>query len=1078
MSSFLDQVCDQINLQWAWEKVKKASVPGDIWIDEAALAHFEVHLANELESIALDLRRGRYRIAPIRPMAFPKNPDADGNPRVRQYFNFSIRDQVVWVAAVNILGPLVDAGMPHWSYGNRLFRSAWIDEGEDGVKRRKVGPYRHSSGRIYRPFQQAWPLFRRHVALSIFAATHVNSDTSGLDPDDRDELELQQNLPRNARCPYVFGSYWSRQSGPSKLKELYWASVDLEKFYPSISLPACISSIVQSIPESMRSEVAHVLGMLTKLPLDLSGWQEEELRHIELDGSRRRFHRIPTGLLVSGFLANAAMLSVDQAVDREMPRGRIAHFRYVDDHIVLATSFEDLVAWLRKYRELILEFGCGARINAAKTEPEALGKLMVSLDDSASSANRESEVWSAAREKCRLDPEFPVPLMTKTIALVSAIGRTDFTALEDSELGILTQQLEHLLLVEHAETEMPERTRLAFAATRLARVAEARLASPEMLISETRSAAKRRGGDEESEVADALSMGDELVALLSGVDDARVHDRLGQLANRVFGLVRRVLKEKPDRVRLWTHALVIARRLGATGLGQLFADIELYSKDSVNRLAANYVLGNSYAVLAAECIRAAQMLVDSDAAGWRRVASLRFLRNVAEFSRSVKGAPNHPWFVERSFRQFCVGLYCADWLIRHGIGDPIAVGASFDDRLTALGHKFMSSGELAPSTRVALAWWGAKFELRRPLRSAPPLVIALGKLVQELPESDDLWSFFPSDAPPSVLRRLADGQQSTPRPSERDGWWFDALHGRAEWRELPADLDVSPRAARAWRAMTSRDGSKQLPLPLWAEKVWSRKDPQNDSEWRLGEWTCLEIVRQAAELLSAEAIFDKDYLQRNTSRHRRLVRPCAHPFNFTLPAALTNVPASSWQVWRGLLRSDGGRVVRLAPERSRIQDARYAPLVLSPIGPGQNSIRGLGLCLLGLLSRSFLLPIQWNGVGHESVLRHLPMLLRSEITYSSATLGVLEACLQPRASENTLARLHKSWAGEFDDDTEHDPIGLIDTKQLAVVIERAQSELERNQISTFNQHSRQVTPVDLMHLTDANWKSYFGMDAA
>ena len=1006
-------------------------------------------------------------------MAFPKNPDADGNARVRQYFNFSIRDQVVWVAVVNILGPLVDAQMPHWSYGNRLFRSAWIEEDEDGVKRRKIGPYRHSSGRIYRPFQQAWPLFRRHVALSIFAATHAGGDNSGLDPDDRDELELQQNLPRYARCPYVFGSYWSRQKGLSQVEDLYWASVDLEKFYPSISLPACVRSIVQSIPESMQAEVAHVLGMLTKLPLDLSGWQEEELRHIELDLSRRQFHRIPTGLLVSGFLANAAMLSVDQAVDREMPRGRIAHFRYVDDHIVLATSFEDLVAWLLRYQQLILEFGSGARINTAKTEPEALGKLLVSRDASGGSLRQGAAAWSAARVACRLDPEFPAPLMTKTIALVSAIGRTDFTALEDSELGILTQQLEHLLLVEHAETEMPARTRLAFAATRLARVAEARLASPEMLVGEAGSAAMRRRADIDSEGPAALTMGDELVALLSGVDDAQVHHRLGQLANRVFGLVRRVLKERPDRVRLWTHALVIARRLGATGLGQLFIDIELYSKDPVNRLAANYVLGNSYSVLAAECIRAAQMLVDGDAAGWRRVASLRFLRSVAEFSQGVIETPNDPWFVERSFKQFCVGLYCADWLIRHGIGDSFAVGASFNDRLIALGHAFVSSGESTSATRVALAWWGSKFELRQPLRRAPPLVIALGRLVQELPESDDLWSFFPSEAPLSVLRRLADRQRSTPGPSRRDGWWFDALHARAEWRQLPADLKVPPRVARAWRAMTSRESLKQLPLPLWAEKIWK----QNDSDWRLGEWTCLEIVRQAAELLSSEATFDQHYLQRSGARRRTIVTPCAHPFNFTLPSALTHEPASSWQVWRGLLRRDGGGVVRLAPEKSQIQDARYAPLVLSPIGPGQNAIRGLGLCLLGLLSRSFLLPIQWNGVGHESVLRHLPMLLRSEITYSSATLGVLEACLQPRASENTLALLHQSWAGEFDDDTEHDPIGLIDTRQLAVVIAKAQSELERNQISTFNQHSRQVTPVDLMHLTDGNWKSYFGMDA-
>ena len=87
-------------------------------------------------------------------------------------------------------------------------------------------------------------------------------------------------------------------------------------------------------------------------------------------------------------------------------------------------------------------------------------------------------------------------------------------------------------------------------------------------------------------------------------------------SNRVFGLVRRVLRERPDRVRLWTHALSIARRLGATGLEHLFDDIKQHALDPVNRLAASYILGNSYAVLAAETVRAAQILVDTNTAGW------------------------------------------------------------------------------------------------------------------------------------------------------------------------------------------------------------------------------------------------------------------------------------------------------------------------------------------------------------------------------------------------------------------------------------------------------------------------------
>jgi len=1075
MHNFLDLVCDQLNLHWAWEKVKKACVPGDVWVDEAALASFEVHLGSELESIASDLRSGRYRVAPLNPMAFPKNPDAAGNARVRQYFNFSIRDQVVWTAVVNVVGPYVDARMPAWSYGNRLFRSTWIEEEENGLKRRKIGPYRHSSGRIYRPFQQAWPLFRRHVALAISAATRINGRTANLDQDELDELNLQRSLPADSRCPYVDGEYWSRPFGTGGKNEIYWASVDLEKFYPSVPLSACVDAIVACLPELLKAEAAQVLKMLTQLPLDLSGWTNEELRHIELDDTRRQFHRIPTGLLVSGFLANAALLHVDQIVDRELPKGTVAHFRYVDDHVILATTFEALLSWLELYRGILEAFGNGAHINPVKTEPEALGSLL-GTGGNTDQPSINTEQWKKARDSCHLDPEFPVPLMTKTIALVSAIGRTDFTALEDDELGILSHQLEHLLLVDLPETEMPERTRLAFAATRLARIAEARLASPEAITGDSADHVALTDSPAVQSKLEEFNLQDP-IAIFTGISSSEALHRLASIADRVFGLVRRVLRERPDRVRLWTHALVIARRLGAAGLERLFSDIDEYSRDPVNRLAASYVLGNSYAVLAAETIKATQILVDHNAAGWRRAASLRFLRNVSAYTNLKKKPEHQPWFVEKSYSQFCVGLYCAERLIYQARLPIPNLGLAFDRKLISHGAELLAT-HFQPEYRVALAWWGSKFELRKPIRRASDLIVHLGGLVQALPDSDDFWSFFPTDAPAEVLIRLAANQKTARSQRMREGWWFDALHSRLKNAEIREVLELSAPARRVEKIIWKPSTDKLLPLPLWAAQIWGRADTKEGNEWRLGEWTCLEIIRQAANLLASDEVLDLTYLERAKSRATATAVPCAHPINFTLPADLVNAPSMSWQDWRQKFQANGSGVLRFTPRDLRLHDYRYAPLILGHIGPAQNLVRGLGLCLFGLLSRSFLLPVQWNGPGHESVLRHLPQLLREEITYSSATLGILEACLQPRAAENVVANLYQTWTNSFDDDTEHDPIGLLNAKRLAEVIVVAQAELERNQISTFNHRSRQLTPVDLMHLTDADWKSYFGDNEA
>lgn len=1074
MRSFVSQVCDQLNMRWAWEKVKRASVPGDIWIDEADLASFEVHLGRELQSLGEDLRSGKFRMSPIRPMAFPKNPDGDGNPRVRQYFHFTVRDQVAWTAVVNVVGRYVDARMPVWSYGNRLFRSAWIEEDIHGKKIRKIGPYRHSSGRIYRPFQQAWPLFRRHVALAVSAAAHGHERADNLDDDEREELGLQRLMHKADRCPFVFADYWTSLPTDANKSDVYWASVDLEKFYPSIPLTACVEAISQCVPAELRPQVERLLKTLTQLPLDLEGWTDTELKHIELDDSRKTFRRIPTGLMVSGFLANAALLRVDQEVQKSLPVGRVAHFRYVDDHVILAKSFEELMEWIDHYKDVIERLGSGASINPAKTEPKALGDLLGTSD--ASKRLAWSDQWNRAKDECRLDPEFPTPLMTKTIALVSAIGRTDFTALEDNELSILSQQLEHLLLVDVPEAEMPERTRLAFAATRLARIAEARLSAPETLNLRHGVSGQSRATWNPENGRNGQDHPLDPIASLTGINDAQVHARLAGIADRIFSLVRRVLHERPDRVRLWTHALTIARRLGATGLELLFDDIERYARDPVNRLAAGYILGNSYAVLAAETVRAAQVLVDTNAAGWRRAAALRSLRDIARLiNRGVHATDR--WFVQKSLNQFFVGVYCATVLLEQSPEAMQLLGNRLCRRFVDAGRALLSNDAVAPDQRVALAWWGCKLDLRKPVRRASDLIRHLGTLVDGLPESDDLWTFFPADAPVAPLARIASATR--PIQANQEGWWFDALMGRLDRPDIQLATAHSSAASRVRASLAGSETGRLLPLPVWATKIWASHDPGITKEWRIGEWTCLEIVRQAALLLSTGAeTLDQNYLHRASRKGNDTRSHCAHPLNFALPSHLIDAPAGSWQEWKQKLRESGIGVLRQVPQRRQIYDRRYAPLVGSEIGAAQNPIRGLGLCLFALLSRSFLLPVQWNGLGHESVLRHLPQLLRDEITYSSATLGILEACLQPRAAENVFAGLHQSWSSDFDDDTEHDPVSLIDTADLARIISIAQDELEGNQISTFNQQSRQVTPVNLMHLTDVDWKSYFNMGPA
>jgi hypothetical protein len=593
VNDFLKEVTDQLNLRWAWDKVRREATPGDIWFDEVELAGFELELERNLESIAAEFRKGRYHPKPLRPMPFPKHPDKSGNPRVRQVFQVAVRDQVAWTAVVNVVGPHVDSKMPPWSYGNRLYRSIWVEDDKDGVKRRKIGRYRHASGRLFLPFGQSWPVFRRHVYLATQAMTK-EGNRPDMDERTSEELAVQKELSSDQRCQFVTSDYWQYRRPEKTEQELYWCSIDLEKFYPTLKLGVIRENIIEQLPLGWKTDSDRLLKSMLNFRLDLRPWTAGELEEMDLGSNQKTFSNIPTGLYVAGFLANAGLLKVDQEVSKLLLTRNVAHFRFVDDHILLAYSLDELTRWVEDYAKLLRSAGTGARINPEKVEPEALAVLFKKLKRG-SKEKQLSSLREAAEKACRLDPEFPSPLMTKTLALVSAIARTDFNLLDSGELAALTDQLEHLLLVDLPEEEMPEKTRLSFAATRLTRIAECRIANDEAIVKlscsretlEIELARKSLSDDQRQELQR------EMEGILKKL--ALERERLERVVNGAFQLLRKVLRERPDRIRLWTRAVLMCRLTGVNGLADLLDDIK--RQEEKNILAGEFLRANMLLLL-------------------------------------------------------------------------------------------------------------------------------------------------------------------------------------------------------------------------------------------------------------------------------------------------------------------------------------------------------------------------------------------------------------------------------------------------------------------------------------------------
>jgi hypothetical protein len=1063
---FIDELADQLNLRWAWEKVRHQAAQSDYWYDEIELAGFELELERNLESIAAEFRSGDYRLAPLRPLPFPKDPDKQGNLRLRQVFEVRVRDQVAWAAVVNVVGPHVDSKMPSWSYGNRLYRTIWVDEDKDGVRRRKIGRYRHAAGRLYLPFGQSWPVFRRHVYLASRAMTVPYADRfENLDEATEEELNFQRYLNEEHRCPFVMPEYWRNRRPQKGELELFWCSIDLAKFYPTSRLSIVLENIVEQLPHEWREDANRLMGSMLRFRLDMSEWQDAgEANKIDLAANRKTFTRIPTGLFVAGFLANAALLKVDLQVVERLKDNGIAHFRFVDDHVMLAYSFDQLMKWLREYAGLLRDSGVGARVNTEKVEPEELARLMT-RNKQKPSVDKHSALWKKAEAACELDPHFPSPLMTKTLALVSGIARTDFNLLESEELAALTDQLEHLLLVDLPHEEIPDKTRLSFAATRLALVAERRLAGFEPLAAlrcreeALRSELERKelGKERREELEHAL----EAVAKELHEGDSRLEGEV----SRIFELLRKVLQERPDRTRLWTRALLMCRSTGVKGVAALLSDISRHPK--VDPPAREYLRANMLVLLSAQVLVAARTLTDAGVAHWRRKAARSYIEDVKAAEIQAPDKDKDRRFLRASWLQFCFGLYCADLVLKEsGSSYDALPGISLPEAQLATGRNSSRHGTPAHPP-AQWAWWAGRMTLRDLQAQADGLVKALGNDLAPSTEAAAFWRFFPLDVPTFMLGTLLEDKRFLVSPTTTAGWWFDALRKRPE---LIGSLSpqVQRRVPRPVRRILTSKTTDGASLYEWCDFL-DRRSKEGSTDPRHGEWTALEIVRQAAILVGKEPTLDARYL-RSASRSPA-GRPCVHPANFRIPKEWLTSDEPTWDDWSRLVRKMN---IAYLPKSDRIQDERYTPLgSQSLLFTEVNPVRGLGLLLYGLLRKSFDLPALWNGPGHADVLGMLPKLLLGQMACSSITLGLLAGCLEARVTETLFLKRRPLVGYDFQEDTLREPIAFITPQEVQNAVTVSQNVLEEHQLSTMNRRARQLTPVSIRQLTEPEWSKVF-----
>ncbi|WP_299027974.1 RNA-directed DNA polymerase [uncultured Sulfitobacter sp.] len=1046
------------NLNYAWIKTKSLLRMADGYVDRAEVAAFEIDLEQKLFEIHRQFEQGKYRLKQLRPLPRPKKI-SDDQPINRQYYHVAIEDQVAWIALVNAIGPDLDQKMMPWSYGNRLYRPAWYEKNDAGQSELEIGPYRHSSGHLYRRFQHSWPLFRRHVTLTarmMVRKTELN----------RDEMDTADQLAAAAakgeKLVYFQNGWWHNAPKTDRKNELFHASIDLEKFYPNLKLEAVVDGLGLA-GALAEPKMRDLVGSMLDFELDMSGMPSTSVENVEPKFVGGRVKGLPTGLFVSGFLANAAMLPIDQAVAEKISADRnIAHFRFVDDHTIIAYDFDTLCDWIIWYEELLKDTGIGATVNVDKYDPPELAKLIKLRK--AGEANEEAQLeyrkaLSMAMQETRIDGRNPTKLMTKTLAQVSEIATADIHILDDDDLVERLSMLEWLMLADIPEREIRPDTRASFAAGQIASLVPALIQEVESIIEKARRLAehqKREPDAERSTVEDRQRYEAKTAELKQELNllEKKQSDEESKLLKRCFALILQALREHPGKARLFYRIHQYCRITGHPGLKKIeewLTDTRAEGQDSW----ADYYTALSLQIMASGLLLTVAQLPKLDSLRSDIKAAESHLEDIAnlDIGTFVLPSDRETWFHAIGRREFGIALIQAAENL-----SQLPKYSRLADKFKALSRSFVPVRPDVPlkawlmETGWSAGVWAHLAENTIGQEDEPTPAWKAFSSGFDFDHRLDLRAArrYPEHYPEAGWLRLLTSAQAMP---EDDSAWLRQVIGGNRERSYQAQESTKPTFARAARSLQTVS-ENQLSLVEWTSQLieCSPFDP------RRSEWTALEIVRKLLnDALTLGPKHDAlDFL---------------HPDNVLLPikwiSEFKGRSGSSllgWEEWRNFINEDGQDKVELRATDCCIRDYRFSSSSNFglPFSPDEKRLTAIGRILLGLLRQNYTAPKVWNVRGNELIYPLPRARWFGDLAISSSTTQLLDACLAARPAESRIITRQPdlfAWiSGELPNDVTYDPVPIFNLNDLIERVSEAQQVLLENQLSVSANQPRQLIP--------------------
>lgn len=1017
----IKKITDQANLYWAWGKAKKIYENEDFIINFQEIADFEVDLNTNLNNIANDIKNGTYKLNPISIIPLPKGLDTRNRSQIRQNFNISVRDQVTWIAVTNIIGPILDIQMPFWSFGNRLYVPVWYEEEKNQTTKnvkliRKYGKYRHASGNIYRTWSSSWPLFRKAIYITIKKMAFKSQDLiKELTEEELDDISNNSSIDiENFKIKYWDNEYWNLELS----KNIYWGTLDFSKFYPSITKDLLISNIKKYINPNIYKDINELLKLISNLldfkVSDKIEWSKRDVDNTGITGLD--FRGVPTGLFVAGFLSNIALLDIDTEITRKLSVNRkIAHFRFVDDHVILSDNPKDLKMWIEEYIFLIEK--TKLKINKSKTKPDELSKYILKSKLSEKSIKKLEKAF-------KLDPKIPSPLMTLTLKKISEMNRVKFDIMDDNDKLQFVTEIEHILATEFPNDELKKETRVSWASSLLNKVVPSikfeiyELYNNEKKLLRNREKLSRlKKANMEERKNDIENIIIETTKLIEEKEKS-IFDKEKKLYKKTFLLIQKAIKDNFYKPKIWKKAIDFCRNTGYDGHKELFEMLKKLYDDKYLKNSAYIYLYTTILFAICENLLTAIKIKNSLICKSTIIYTSNEIKKNEKFINNIKNIdliPNKKTSYLSQIKQ----LY-------------ILIKLIFLD--TQSNTSYVKNQDLI-SSNLNIIWWILKqmssmdvdknfikllLQLKNEQNNNILKKIALLYYDKEIEKNCENFSFNNDEK--TILNYLNNIESS----------------------EL-VKIDSNPISMRLYK---------------WIQySNYLTKTTKHIFDIKLSEYFNLEIIKRIIDAIGK--IQDKDSLITNIEDlNKKNESIYISPFNFTI--SFSNNLIDNLKSWKNF--EDIKKDINIQYNANVTRDIRYAPILWTK---SKEITYGLAVLLTQLLSKNLNFNPLLNIVNNQENPYYLIIKNLEKIPISSYTNAIILGCFSTKKFESTFLDEYVTNSNQIVD-TDKDPllINSIDDLEKEIII--AQEILECHHMDIENNKPRQLTPISLLQINNKN----------